>query len=275
MHYSRFSNGVLFGLIGITVALTSAPALAASQKPGESPFNGTWKIDQSSYRNTQEIKVVLKDGVYRCGPCGGSQKPSRIKADGKLHPVKGQPGVDMSAVKVLNDHQVAFTDQRDGKEVMHATLSVAPDGKTATWAFQSNDHGHHDKGRSIMVRVENGPTGSQAASGTWRLQQIDRSGTSSWTQTISIKDDGLDYSDSMGRTFHAKLDGTKTALHGGDPDEVISVIMLGPDKMQETAWTFGKGSEVLVSTVAPDGKTRKTADHNSAGFTESWTAIKQ
>ncbi|HKK46834.1 MAG TPA: hypothetical protein VJ964_15005, partial [Balneolaceae bacterium] len=116
-----------------------------------------------------------------------------------------------------------------------------------------------------------GPAGSHAISGTWRMQRA--AGSSSWTMTYKISGGTIDYYDSMGGAYHAKLNGAETNTAGG---EKMSVVLLGTHKLRETYWVKNKVGNVAVYTIAPNGKTAKVVDHNlDNGNTTTFTMTKQ
>jgi len=249
-------------------ALLVLPSLALAQ----SVFNGTWKVDPGSYKTTMQVTFMLKNGIYRVQSTG--QPAYQIKADGKFHKVAGQLGFDAESVRIINDHTVETTSEKNGKKIRNATFSVNPDGQTGTFSFSSVNNGHTFKGKSILTRVAAGPAGSHAISGTWRMQRA--AGSSSWTMTYKINNNTVDFHSSMGATYHANLNGMETTASGDEPGEKMSVVMLDPHKLRETYWVKGKIGTVSVTTVAADGKTANVVDYDlDTGNKSSLTMTKQ
>ncbi|HKK44894.1 MAG TPA: hypothetical protein VJ964_05200, partial [Balneolaceae bacterium] len=129
------------------LTLIVIPSLGLAQNV----FNGTWKVDPGSYSSTVQVTFTLMNGVYRVQSTG--QPAYQVKADGKFHKVTGQPGFDAESVRIIDDHTVETTREKNGKKFRKATFSVNPDGKTGTFSFRSVNNGHTFKGKSILKRV--------------------------------------------------------------------------------------------------------------------------
>jgi len=245
------------------------PSLGVAQ----SVFNGTWKADPGSFKNSSNNTSVLKDGVYSCKSC---TPPYQLKADGKFHKVAGQSGFDMEAIQVIDDRTVRQTRMKDGKKVGNMSFSVAPDGQAGTETFHSFHNGHTMKGQVTLTRVAPGPAGSHATSGTWRLQHVDVSASSDITATYNIEDESVEFSDSMGYSYLAKLNGIKVQIHGDDPGEMVSVAMPDPHTLVETYWKKDKAEGGAVTIVAPDDSSAKVVSYNlKDGSVSSYTMTKQ
>ncbi len=106
--------------------LVMIPVLAWSQ----SPFDGTWKVDLSKAKLPKKPdEYLLKNGMYECKTC----KPEiKVKADGQLQKVSGNPYMDMLMVKVVDDKHVETVSTKDGKDVGKDSMSVSDDGNTLT-----------------------------------------------------------------------------------------------------------------------------------------------
>ncbi|HYW96521.1 MAG TPA: hypothetical protein VE870_13085 [Bacteroidales bacterium] len=266
-NFKRINNlnrGIKWSLLALF--MIPMPALA------QNVFNGTWKVDPGSYKTTMQVTFTLKNGVYRVQSTG--QPAYHIKADGDFHKVLGQPGFDAESVRIINDHTVQTTREKNGKKIRSTTFSVNPNGKTGTFRFSSVNNGHTFKGKSILKRVAAGPAGSHAISGTWRMQRA--AGSSSWTMTYKINGNAIDFHSSTGASYQAKLYGTETTVVGDEPGEKMSVVMLGSHKLREIYRVKDKIGNVSVTTVAKDGKTAKVVDHNlDTGNTITFTMTKQ
>ena len=250
------------------LTLIVIPSLGLAQNV----FNGTWKVDPGSYSSTVQVTFTLMNGVYRVQSTG--QPAYQVKADGKFHKVTGQPGFDAESVRIIDDHTVETTREKNGKKFRKATFSVNPDGKTGTFSFRSVNNGHTFKGKSILKRVAAGPEGSHAISGTWRMQRA--AGSSSWTMTYKIHGNAIDFHSSTGASYQAKLYGTETKVVGDEPGEKMSVVMLSSHKLREIYWVKDRIGNVSVTTVANDGKTARVVDHNlDTGNTTTLTLTKQ
>ncbi|HKK45115.1 MAG TPA: hypothetical protein VJ964_06305 [Balneolaceae bacterium] len=266
-NFKRINNlnrGIIWSLLALF--MIPMPVLA------QNVFNGTWKVDPGSYKTTMQVTFTLKNGVYRVQSTG--QPAYHIKADGDFHKVLGQPGFDAESVRIINDHTVQTTREKNGKKFRKATFSVNSDGNSGTASVEVTINDHHLKYNSTWERVTKGPAGSHAISGTWRMQRVPHSTLS--TMTYKIQGNSINFHSSTGDSYHAKLDGTETTVTGDKPGEKTSVVMLSSHKLRELYWVKNKIGNVSVTTVANDGKTAKVVDHNlDTGITTTFTITKQ
>lgn len=239
----RLMNNMLV----LTALLLPFPLMAASA------FDGTWKIDVSKIHGSGTAEVMtLKDGLYTCN-CA---PPIHIKADGTDQPISGRPDMDHMAVKVVNDHVVEQTAKKDGKVVFTRTYTVAPDGKTATFAATS-DHGKHATFHGTLTRVGDGAPGSNALAGSWQIASYQSASENRLTSTYKVDGDTVTMSNKLGESYTAKLGGKPVAV-AGDPDhDTVAVKMVG-DALQETNYRDGKLTSISKMTVSPDGKQMTT-----------------
>src|SRR5271168_3897555 len=151
-------------------AVLTVPMLAAAQ----SALDGTWKIDINKLDPSKKPDVyVLQAGMYECKTC---TPPYNVKADGTDQPVTGHPYYDAVAVKVVSDHQIEVTEKKGGTVVSTTTVTVSPDGKTATFEFSDSsatNGGPPVTGKGEATRVAKGPAGSNAVSGSWRQSKLE------------------------------------------------------------------------------------------------------
>lgn len=125
-------------------AATPAKAEKAVKAVSHEAHMGTWKLNEAKSKlaagggknNTvvyemagDDIKVTV-DGVDKDG------KPTHNewtgKFDGKDYPVTGDDSSDMRSYKVVNDHTLAITMKKGGKEVGGGKIVVSKDGKSRT-----------------------------------------------------------------------------------------------------------------------------------------------
>ncbi len=242
----------------IAAAFLSVAVLPA-QAMADSPFDGTWKADMSSVKMPTKPDIyVLKDGMYDCKTC---TPPFTIKADGSDQPVTGHPYFDTVAIKVVDDHTIQETDKKNGKTVTTSTVTVAPDGKTATFEFtdSSNTNAAPVTGKGTQKQVAKGPAGSHATSGSWvttALASLSDNGT-----TVTYKTDGdmLTMTDLTGQTYTAKMDGTEAPYKGDPGVTTVSVKKIGKHTMVEIDKRGSKIIDTMRSTVSKDGKSMTVA----------------
>lgn len=257
--------------VWLAACLVLAPvsALAAS------PFDGTWKIDVNSVKAPSKPQVhLLADGMYSCKSC---TPPYTVSADGKPHPISGNPYNDEVAVGVVDANTIKETDFKGGKAVGTTTVTVAPDGKTATVDFtdSSNTNAAPVKGKVMVERVAVGPAGSHAASGSWVSKSYSGFSDNGLTMTFAVNNGSVTYSDPTGHSYTAKIGGPAAPYQGDPGVTTVSVTSPSPDTLVESDMRDGKVvTEVTMKTT--DGKSMAMAmDNKLRGTTTEATATKQ
>ena len=259
---------LLGGLLGACLM----PSLATAQ----SAFDGTWKIDLKKVEMPKKPDVLLlQNGMYHCKTC---VPPVSVKADGTDQPVSGHPYYDTMAVTVVDDHAIHEIDKKNGKVISDSTMTVAADGKTASFEFTDSSNNNTDPvtGNGTMMRVAKGPAGAHAISGSWRTQSYDSVSDNALTRSYKVDGDTFSMSAPTGESYSAKMDGSD-APYKGDPGATsVSVKKLSSHVMQETDKRDGKIISVAKMTVAPDGKSMTIAvDDKLHGTHMSFVAMKQ
>ena len=254
----------------LAAAFLSVPAMA------DSPFDGTWKGDVSSAQMPKKPDVfVLKDGMYSCKTCAPAYT---IKADGTDQPVTGHPYFDTIAIKVVDDHTIQETDKKAGKTVTTSSVTVAPDGKTATFEFtdSSNSNGAPITGKGTSKQVAKGPAGSHATSGSWITTSFASLSDNGVTLTYKTDGDMLTMTTPTGQTYTAKTDGTD-APYKGDPGLTsVTVKMTGKRTMVETDKRDGKVIGRITSTLEKSGTAMHVSYYDAMhARTTTYSATKQ
>jgi hypothetical protein len=259
----------------IAAALASAAFLPA-QAMADSPFDGTWKADMSSVKMPTKPDIyVLKDGMYDCKTC---TPPYSIKADGSDQPVTGHPYFDTVAIKVVDDHTIQETDKKNGKTVATSSVTVTPDGKTASFEFtdSSNTNAAPVTGKGTQQQVAKGPAGSHAISGSWVTTAFANLSDNGTTLTYKTDGDMLTMTDLTGQSFTAKMDGTEAPYKGDPGITTVSVKAIGKHTILETDKRGSKIIDTLRSTVSMDGKSMSVAyDDKLQNRTTTYMATKQ
>jgi hypothetical protein len=248
------------------------PVLALAQNA----FNGTWKIDVKKAEFPKKPDVfLLQNGTYECKTC---VPPIKIKADGQDQAVTGQPYYDSVAIKVISDHAIEETDKKNGKTVATSKTTVSPDGNTLTFEFSdsSNSNAAPVTGKGESTRVDKGPAGSNAVSGSWRISKFETISDNGVTWTYKVSGDELTMTAATGQSYTAKLNGTDAPYKGDPGTDSVSVKMTGKDTLEETDKRAGKAISVSKMTLEPDGKTAKIVfEDKLRGTTSQFVAVKQ
>ena len=256
----------------VMLGLLLMPLFVVSQ----SQFAGTWKVDMNKVDFSRKPDVyLLQNGMYECKTC---VPPVSVKANGEDQAVSGHPYYDTVAIKVVNDHEIEETDKKNGKVVQTTTVTVSPDGKTATFQFtdSSNTSGSPVTGKGEQERVAKGPAGSNAISGSWRTTKMENLSDNAITWTYKVDGDMLTMTTPTGQTYTAKMDGSEAPMKGDPGVSTVSVKMMGKDTLEETDRRDGKIISVSKSTVTSDGKMMKIDNTDKLrGTTMKFEAMKQ
>ena len=174
------------------------PFLAFAQ----SDFDGTWKIDLTkAVLPTNADIFLLQNGIYQCKTC---IPVIRVKADGEDHSVAGSPYYDTVSIRILNDHSIERTEKKSGKTVATSTMTVSPDGNTATFEFtdSTDTNSAPITGKETMGRVAKSkrpPAGSDAISGSWQILKMESVSDNALMFTFKLEGDNLTMSNPTGK----------------------------------------------------------------------------
>jgi hypothetical protein len=248
------------------------PGVASAQGH---PLDGTWKVDVASAKFPDKPEqILLKDGRYSCPTC---VPPVDVKSDGTDQAATGSKYRDTLAVKVVDDQTVQFSSKKDGKVVAESTRKLSADGSTATEEFKSYPPaGQPVTGKITSQRVEKGPAGSHAISGSWRATKAAEFSDSGLTVTFKSSADGLSMSSPTGESYDAKFDGKDYPVKGDRGGSMVSLKKIDDRTVEETTKRDGKVVGVARLAVAGDGKTLNfTYDDKERGTTMTYQAKKQ
>ena len=251
----------------IAAALLSAAPLAAAP----SPWTGTWKIEDATYKSDTTSRRMLKDGLYSSTTLASGQA---IKADGEWHPV-ADTAYDAAKVTVDGPDKVTVTMRKAGRELGRYVLVVAADGGTVTGAYTDLSMPKGATDTSTFTRVGALPAGAHAVSGEWRLATAK---TSDATSTVIIADHGdtLDFTDGNGIGYSAKFDGPAVAMKNDPTGTMAAVKRTGTGSIVETDSRGGKVVGVGTWTLRGDGRAIDIViDDREHGQKFGFTAVKQ
>ena len=237
----------------------------------QSRFDGTWemKMDTLQFSGPTE-DYLFADGMYHCKSCIPKVD---VKTDGVDYEVTGY-SYDTLAVRILDNHAIKFTMKKAGKPYFECIETVSPDGQKMTEDFTNTMEAETVTGKAGFTRVSNGPPGSHALSGQWRMDTV-RNDTQAGTLTI-IKSTpgGMKISDGS-ESYEAPPDG-KDHPRNGDSHSTVSLRIIDDYTLEETDKTDGKVTGVSRSTIASDGKSmRVEVSSTKRGQTMTYTAEKQ
>jgi len=233
------------------------PVLAFAQ----SPFDGTWKTNMTASKLSQKpYEFSVNNGMYDCESC--SPRIKNLKADGQDQPVTGQ-NYDTLAVQVVDANSIHVMGKKGGKPEFDQTRTASEDGKTLTVSSTNYpaDGSASFKSESKWTRISKGPAGSNATSGSWRIQEVseDNAGLiTTWKGGGST----LSMSTPTGVSWDAKLDGREYPVKGTYANETVSVKPVGDRSIEATYRRDGKVESIDKITVSADGKQMTTVSDN-------------
>jgi len=252
------------------------PVLAAlwvaASASAQSPFDGTWKENQSQTKLSPKPNVFyLAQQWYHCESCNPS---FAVKADGTDQPVSGQ-AYDTLSVKEQSAETLQFVAKKGGKVMFEQTRMVSKDGKMLTVKTTSHfpDSDQTDAVEATGKMVGAKPSGVHAASGNWQIVKLQESAKSS-TLTLKMNGDELTMTEGTGVSFTAKLDGTSAPMKGSFSIDSVSVKKLDANSIEETEIRGGQTISVIKWTVK--GRTMTEEAHNMLTDrinTFTWTKI--
>ena len=237
----------------------------------QSRFDGTWqmKMDTLEFAGPPEDYLFV-DGMYHCKSCIPKVD---VKTDGVDYAVAGY-NYDSLAVQILNDHAIKFTMKKAGKPYFESIETVSPNGQKMTEDFTNMMEADTVTGKAGFTRVGNGPAGSHALSGQWRMdtvQNATRAGTLQIFQTTA----GLMKISDGSSSYEVRLDG-KDCAEPGDVHLTRSMKLIDEYTLEETDKTDGKVSGVSRWVISKDGKLMQVEFSSMKhGQTTRYTAEKQ
>jgi hypothetical protein len=255
---------LLFGVLWLLPAIVFA----------QSPFDGTWKTNMAESKLSQKPYVYsVNNGMYDCDTCAPKV---HVKTDGQDQPVTGQT-YDTLAVEVVDASTVHMTTKKAGKTMGDQIRKASADGKTMTISVTSHpaDGSELVKMEVHLARISAGASGSNATSGTWRLQDLNED-SAGITSTWKGSGDGISVSSPTGVSWEAKLDGKEYPVKGVYGNETVSVKKLGDHAIEVTYKLDGEINSVDKVTVSSDGtKMTTVSDNKRTGRVSTYVDEKQ
>jgi hypothetical protein len=248
------------------------PAIAFATEP----FDGTWKLDLNKVQLSQKPNTIeLANGIYQCSTCVPKVK---VSADGTDHKLTGEPSADMVSVKVLDERTIEIQTKKAGKLVSVQKLTVEPGGSHLTRAVTQYPENSPLPVSMVFVdsRVEEGPAGSHATSGTWRTEKIQSSSENGMSFNIKTSMDGVTVSNSAGVSYTAKFDGKDYPEKGTPQADTVSIKRIDGNTFEESDKRNGKVVEVARYSVSADGHSMNVVDDDKlTGRTNKFSLTKQ
>jgi len=240
----------------------------------QSPFDGTWKTNMAESKLSQKPYVFfVNNGMYDCESC---VPKINVKADGQDQAVTGQP-YDTVSVQVVDANSIHAVTKKAGKPTSDSTRTLSADGKMLTVAgtVYPADGSQPYKYEAKYMRVAKGPAGSNATSGSWRLQNVNED-SAGLTTMWKVSGDEVSMSTPTGESWQAKFGGGESPVKGTYASETVSVKKLGPREMEATYKRDGKLYSIEKMTVSADGtKMTSVVDNKWTGRVSTYIGEKQ
>ncbi len=191
----------------LKLVLLAATALGPHAALGQSPFDGTWKIDagRTTFTHSHETFLIKRER-YRCDTC---DPPLSVRADGTDHRVKNNAYFDTVNVTIIDDSTVEEEAKKHGKTVVTSKLVASGDGKTATleWSEPGTRSAGPGAGGVTLTRIGKAKHSDtvHVLSGSWAVvgyvNPLDN------TFTLRLEDDGkaLSVTTAAGEVYRAPL----------------------------------------------------------------------
>ena len=242
----------------LLVLLLLFPATAIAQ----SPFDGTWLIDMGTAQLPQKpTTYLLSEGMFR----GSSWvEDMEIKADGQDQKVPETSYWDTVSIQIMDAYTVEIVAKKAGKTMFTEVDTVSPDGDILTQVVKDTTEAQAVTSETLSKRVDQGPSGSHALSGSWRAFKSNRSKNGS-TITYRCTKDGFSAETPLGEKFDAKFDGKDYPVEDDPGHTMVSVKLLSPNEVEMTSKRNGKVVGILHLYVVPGGNFINAVFENKEG----------
>ena len=203
----------------------------------QSPFDGTWMIDSNSMTVSEKPAVYLvADGMIHGLGCTGNAK---IKADGNDHKIPKESYSDTASARVLDTNTVKIVCKKAGKPMYTETDTVSADGNVLTQFVEDTTEAEAVTTETLSRRVENGPAGAHAVSGSWRAYKMQRSKNGSIIK-YKCTADGFSAQTPLGEKFDAKFDGKFYPVEDDPGHTFVSLKLIDANTVEQTGKRDGK-----------------------------------
>lgn len=240
-------------LAAVALVLCAAPAQAAS------PFDGLWVTDLDTQAGQAGFdKYLVTNGIYECDSC---TPPRHYPADGKMRPVVGAHTPVSESVRIAGARTMV-TRIVEPQMVRVTTMTVAPDGQTATYVSLDKWPGRPKRLRTVYVakRVAPAPRGAHAVSGSWRgLRYVDVP-IEYRSVRLTQADGRFSRSDFRYGRYTARIGGPAAPVTG-DSKDIYTASVTAPDPRTrvETLLLNGKSVQQTTYRLSADGKSLVTS----------------
>jgi hypothetical protein len=236
------------------VVLLCSPALFA-----QSPFDGTW-ITTAPLPQKPAVYLLAK-GLFRCSGCMADME---VKADGYDHKVAETAYWDTLNVQMVDALTVEIIAKKAGKTMLTEVDAISPDGSTLAQLLKDTTEAETVTIETRSRRMEKGPDGSHAISGSWRAYKTNRSRNGSIVK-YKCTQDGFSAETPLGEKFDAKFDGKDYPVEDDPGGTMFSAKLLNSDTVEIISKRKGEVVAIKRMSVAPSGKLIHVVFKNKEG----------
>ena len=248
-------------IVPLLLLLSPLPTFA------QSPFDGTWIIEENAQLPDKAVAFLLADGVWGAG--------SGVRADGNDHKVPETAYTDTLNVHVLDERTVLLISKKDGKVMFTEVDIVSTGGGTLTQTVKDTTEAETVTITTVSKRVQKGPPGSHAISGSWQAYKLVRSKNGSTIRYRSTAE-GFSAETPLGEKFDAKFDGRDYPVEDDPGRTRVSAKRVSSHAVELTFRRHGKVVEVLHLTVDAAGNSISVINENKeGGGTAKYRMIKE
>jgi hypothetical protein len=148
---------------------------------------------------------------------------------------------------------VEIISKKAGKTMFTETDTVSRDGSMLTKLVKDTTEAQTVTIETLSRRIDNGPAGSHAISGSWRTYRINTSKNGSII-TYKCTAEGFSAHTPLGEGYDAKFDGKFYPVEDDPGHTMASVKLIDPNTVEVTSRRNGKVVSISHLSVAPDGK---------------------
>jgi len=228
----------------------------------QSPFDGTWRIDQTSLKvPAAPARFLLLRGAFACSGCLGDVS---VKADSRSHKVPDSAYWNAATVRVINRRSVRITTHKDDKIFYTETDTLSPDGNDLTQFVEDTTEAEAVTTTVQFRRLEKAPPRAHPISGSWQAYKIEKSPNS---LIISYKctKEGFSAETPLGEKYEAKFDGEFVPVEDDPGQTMVAVTRIDERTVQTTIKRGGQIAGGSRLTVSEDGQTLYFLNQDAGG----------
>ncbi|PYX24402.1 MAG: hypothetical protein DMG82_08650 [Acidobacteria bacterium] len=246
---------IIFGLL----------LLAGATAVGQSPFDGTWVSKAGEQLPQNPFRYSLDNESFHCSCAIGNID---IKADGYDHKVSETAYWDTINVQAVDANAVAIIAKRAGRTMFTEIDAISQDGSTLTQTVKDTTEAETVTIETHSQRIERGPAGYHAISGSWRAFKASRSSNGAVIRYKCTKD-AFSAETPLGEKYTAKFDGNYYPVEDDPGHTMVSARLVNLSTVELTSKRNGKIVSVSHLSVTPDGKLIHAVFENKEGNTKT------